>query len=102
MIRGLTVLVKTQSVVAVFIFMNSSVRGPFMHPMLAGRMHWTRVFTDAITDTVKLVGPSISCENFCFTPPGGEKTCRQHPHIQSVAVATDAVRSLLLEALYND
>ena len=50
------VLANTQSLVAVLIFMNSSVRGLFMHLMLARRMHWMRVFTDAITETSNVQG----------------------------------------------
>ena len=45
-----------------FIIMNSSVRGPFTPAYYTAKQHWSRIFTDKITDEVKLVGPTISCE----------------------------------------
>jgi hypothetical protein len=38
------------------VFVNSSVRGPFLPAYWPGDIHWTRVLTDRITDQVKLVG----------------------------------------------
>ena len=58
-----------------FFFINSSCRGPFL-PVYASNLHWTQPFTSKITDTVKLVGPSIhfipgssaNCVYFVFSP----------------------------------
>jgi hypothetical protein len=60
-----------------FIFVNSSVRGPFL-PLYARRagVHWTRAFTALIDETVKWAGASISCAT--------------HPHVQAAVVVTDA------------
>lgn len=44
------------------LFINSSVRGPYLPSYWPQSVHWTRVFTDRINDKVKLVGPTISCE----------------------------------------
>ena len=44
------------------IMMNSSVRGPFLPSYWPRRIPWTRILTDRLSDTVKLVGPTISCE----------------------------------------
>lgn len=44
------------------VFMNSSVRGPFLPAMWPKGRHWSTAFTDRLSDTVKLVGPTISCE----------------------------------------
>jgi hypothetical protein len=79
-----------------FIFMNSSTRGPYLPPYyfslvslyesrLGKKYYWYSIFTERITETVKLVGPVISCEI--------------SPHIQNYVVATDFVGlSVLLES----
>ena len=43
------------------VWLNSSVRGPFLPAYLRGKMHWTAAFTSRITDSVKLVGSTINC-----------------------------------------
>ena len=55
----------------------------------AGR-HWSKVFTDKLSQDVKLVGSTISCEG---SHAGGDpnRELRQNPHVQSYAVATDQV-----------
>lgn len=55
-------------------------------------MHFTEAMTSKLTADVKLVGPTISCEG--TTAPSGER--RENPHVQSFAVATDAVGMKLL------
>lgn len=59
-----------------FVLMNSSVRGPFL-PRYYQSRPWTRAFTDLLSDEVKLVGTTISCEISV--------------HIQSMVLATDRV-----------
>lgn len=73
-----------------FILMNSSVRGPFVAPYARAQTSWQRLLTDRINDTVKVVGPTISCEG---SPPGGRVTevWRVNPHVQSYVLATDQV-----------
>jgi len=56
---------------AYFIIINASVRGPFLPaywpPPFAKEhekrtiYHWSRIFTSMLSDTVKLVGPSLFC-----------------------------------------
>ncbi|UJR20038.1 hypothetical protein I4U23_023172 [Adineta vaga] len=65
-----------------FIFMNSSIRGPFFPPYFIQLVlkanfnyYWYSVFTKRINDKVKLVGCTISCEAV--------------PHVQSYFLATD-------------
>ncbi|CAF3454670.1 unnamed protein product [Rotaria socialis] len=71
-----------------FIFLNSSTRGPFFPPYylnlvslyesrLGKKYFWYSIFTERITDTVKLVGPVISCE--------------VSTHIQSYFITTDSI-----------
>lgn len=71
-----------------FIFMNSSTRGPYLPPYYltlvslyesrSGKKYfWYSIFTERITEKVKLVGPLISCE--------------VSPHIQNYVVATDFI-----------
>lgn len=59
-----------------YIFVNSSVRGPFLPSWFQG--NWVDLFTRLITDEVKLGGTSIGI-NF------------GQPHIQSVLLVTDRV-----------
>eukprot|EP00892_Ulva_mutabilis_P002781 jgi/Ulvmu1/12503/UM009_0158.1 len=76
-----------------FVFLNSSVRGPFVPAYMKGKMHFTELMTSKLVGDVKLVGPTINCEStFEFTT--GER--RQNPHVQSFAVATDGIGMELL------
>ena len=61
---------------AFFVFINSSVRGPFF-PRYFQRRPWTQAFTALLTDDVKLVGTTISCEISV--------------HVQSMVLAMDRV-----------
>lgn len=66
-----------------YIWINASVRGPFIAPY-AG-VHWTDPFLMKLNDTVKLVGPTINCG-----VPGSFKYLKEpHPHVQSFVSATD-------------
>ena len=47
---------------------------------------WTEAFTNKLTDTVKLVGSTINCGG--ITADG---LTRINPHVQTFAMATDAV-----------
>ncbi|KAK9841148.1 hypothetical protein WJX74_000759 [Apatococcus lobatus] len=79
-----------------FIIMNSSVRGPFTPAYYSDKHHWSRIFTDRITDEVKLVGPTISCEG---APMEGDasKQWRTNPHVQSYVTATDQTGMAILQ-----
>jgi hypothetical protein len=44
-----------------FIFMNSSVRGPFVPPYARGATRWQDLFFNRLNDHIKLVGPTIRC-----------------------------------------
>lgn len=75
---------------AFFLFMNSSVRGPFMPPYVRGGAHWQDLFFNKLSDHVKLVGPTISCEGSPWQ--GNAKgEWRTNPHVQSYVLATDKV-----------
>ena len=65
-------------------WLNSSVRGPYLPAYLAGRMHWTEALTGKLTDRVKLVGATINCG-------GGYLHPEPQPHVQSYVVAMDQV-----------
>jgi hypothetical protein len=39
-----------------FVWLNSSVRGPFLPAYLRGRLHWTEPLLSKLSDRVKLVG----------------------------------------------
>lgn len=79
------------------IFLNSSVRGPFLPSYWPREKHWSRILTGRITDDVKLVGATISCEG---ANKGGVLSgeMRRNPHVQSYVVATDQVGLGLLQA----
>jgi hypothetical protein len=93
-----------------FLFINSSVRGPFLPPYARGRLHWTDPFASRLGSSssgggggggggsggssepagggdVRLVGPTVSCEG---SPLGGNATggdWRRTPHVQTYAWA---------------
>ena len=56
-----------------------------------GHKRWHELITSRITDSVKLVGPTISCEG---SPQDGNVNgvWRTNPHVQSYVLATDQVR----------
>lgn len=61
-----------------YIFLNSSVRGPYVPRYVRC---WVSAFTSLLSDTVKLVGPTIN--------PLKSDDGTVHPHVQSYAFATD-------------
>eukprot|EP01025_Chloroclados_australasicus_P067784 TRINITY_DN939_c1_g1_i1.p2 TRINITY_DN939_c1_g1~~TRINITY_DN939_c1_g1_i1.p2 ORF type:complete len:416 (-),score=23.99 TRINITY_DN939_c1_g1_i1:2601-3848(-) len=73
-----------------FLFLNASVRGPFLPTYLKGVMRWVDLFISKLNDKVKLVGPTINCQG---TPKDGDiqGEWRYNPHVQSYAMATDKV-----------
>lgn len=62
------------------------MRGPFLPAYLRGGMHWTEPLTTKLSESVKLVGATINCGGGYFHPD-------PQPHVQSYAVAMDAVSS---------
>lgn len=88
-----------------FIFLNSSVRGPFL-PTYFDRP-WHRVFTDLIDDQTKLVGSTINilgkdhqCSRVDELLNGGQKSLS---HVQSMAYALDrtALRALIEQGFFR-
>ena len=71
-----------------FIFINSSVRGPFLPTYTPPSMRWTDPFTMKLVGNIKQVGPTISCEG---SPLKGNVNAhwRKTPHVQSYAFSTD-------------
>lgn len=65
-------------------WLNSSVRGPFLPAYHPRDVHWTRAFVRKLTRDVKLVGATINCG-------GAYALSAQQPHVQSYAVAMDQV-----------
>src|SRR5208283_1265800 len=74
-----------------FIFVNCSVRGPFLPPYY--RESWVRPFTDMLSGDVKLVGSSINImdENFSVSKIFEEHYDFAKPfsHVQSMVYAMD-------------
>jgi hypothetical protein len=60
-----------------FILMNSSVRGPFLPRYYPRGQPWTAALTGLLTEEVKLVGTTVSCQ--------------VQVHVQSMVLATDGV-----------
>ena len=53
-------------------------------------LHWSKVFTGRLSEDVKLVGSTISCETaYMGGKPGNE--ARHNAHVQSYVMATDQV-----------
>mmetsp|Transcript_3206 Transcript_3206/g.9295 ORF Transcript_3206/g.9295 Transcript_3206/m.9295 type:complete len:532 (-) Transcript_3206:1175-2770(-) len=74
------------------VFMNGSIRGPFLPAYWPKDVHWTQIFTRRLNNHVKLVGPTISCEGI---QPAG-MPLRKNPHVQSFLVVTDQVGLAIL------
>lgn len=53
-------------------------------------VHWSSILTSRLTDKVKLVGSTISCEG-TFLHGNLTAERRQNPHVQSYMMATDQV-----------
>ncbi len=58
--------------------------------VLQAFVHWSTIFTSRLSNDIKLVGSTISCES---TYLHGDTTAekRQNPHVQSYVMATDQV-----------
>jgi len=106
--------IKNLSKYKYFMWLNSSVRGPFLPPFLRRHLHWTLPFTSKLstssrttrtirtsrttsasrtaqfTPEVKLVGATINC--------GGAQGLPPEPHVQSYITATDSIGLKLLLA----
>lgn len=67
-----------------YIFMNSSVTGPFLPSYYPKQLHWSNIFISKITDKVKLVGTSISI--LPATDDGG-----YGPKVEGFCFATDKI-----------
>ena len=67
-----------------FVFLNSSVRGPFVPSYFSAVAHWTQAFTSLLTPKVKVVGPSLVC--LPSRDKGGPG-----PRLESFVFATDNV-----------
>lgn len=69
-----------------FIFLNSTVRGPFIPRYIPKSLTWIELFTNKINETIKLVGPTVNYKTrFGFSP-----------HIQSSFFCTDLIGLKLL------
>ena len=68
-----------------FIWVNASVRGPFLAPYAKG-VHWTQPLIDKLqsNNLVKLVGPVINCG-----VSGASMDKKPFPHVQSYVSGTD-------------
>jgi hypothetical protein len=67
-----------------FVFLNSSVKGPFLPTYFSASAHWSQAFTSLLGDEVKIVGPSLVC--LPSIDAGG-----QAPRLESFVFATDHV-----------
>lgn len=57
---------------------------------MQGKVRWQDLLISRLSDKIKLVGPTISCEG---SPKDGDvhSEWRINPHVQSYVVATDKV-----------
>ena len=79
-----------------FIFMNSSVRGPFLPAYVRGKVRWEDLFIAKLNKDVKLVGATINCGG---AKKEGSNEWRGNPHVQSYLMATDNIGlNLMLNA----
>lgn len=78
-----------------WIMLNSSVRGPFIHPSVPPHLPWYRLLTSRLggDGNIRMIGPVISCEGSPHRDPAIQPDAmwRRNPHVQSWAFAVDAV-----------
>ena len=65
-----------------FVFIDSSVKGPFMPHYFSSAWHWSQAFTSLLEGRVKAVGPSLACLPKTETAGPG-------PRLESHLIATD-------------
>ncbi len=58
-----------------FIFLNSSVRGPFYPSYMPPGWQWTQAYTDRLVGDIKLVGSSLVCLPEVDAGGPGPKVC---------------------------
>jgi len=79
-----------------FVFVDSSVAGPFLPKYAVHKLHWLTPFVSKLgLGDVRLVAPTISCAQ----TRGGRSKARRVPHPELGFVALDAVtlRALLMQ-----
>lgn len=59
-----------------FVFINSSMRGPYLPSWYKSDQHWCKIFTSRLNDDVALVGSTINY-------------CKGKPHVQSMMMCMD-------------
>jgi len=72
-----------------YIFVNTSIRGPFMPNYMAHLVAWTTFFQRMLNSNTKLVGVSINCH--CGNECLDALSPLQNIHVQSFLLATDSV-----------
>lgn len=70
-----------------YVFLDSSVRGPFLPSYVD--VPWHRLLTQRITDTTKLVGATISCAPFKYNEQ--ENGFVIYPYVLGYVTATDQI-----------
>lgn len=70
-----------------FVFVDSSVRGPFLPAYVD--VPWHRLLTQRLTDTTKLVGSTITCAPFKYKEE--ETGYVIYPYVQGYVTATDQI-----------
>jgi hypothetical protein len=61
MLTRVTLLGPSRRKYKYFIFLNSSVRGPFMPAYMPDNWQWTRAYTDRLVGDVRAVSSSLVC-----------------------------------------
>jgi hypothetical protein len=64
-----------------FVMMDATTRGPFVPVYARDRVHWAEPFLRRLSDRVKLVGPTISCQPVQSSPKN-ELPKRDNPYVQ--------------------
>ena len=80
-----------------FIFLNDTVRGPFLPTYIPNKITWVDMFLDKLDDKVKLVGPTM------FGGPIKHRLGLIVSHIQSMSFGIDrvALNLLLKTSVFN-
>lgn len=91
-----------------FLFVNSSVRGPFFNHMHQNGRHWASVFIDLLDDSTGLVGSSInilqesSCISSKFLARFGGRTPLSHVQTTAYAMKRKTLFNLIDNDFFNE
>ena len=82
-----------------FIFVNSSVKGPYIPRDY--KDHWTSIYLNGLTDTVKLFGSTINCCLSVYGPKAIDPVNESHIQSYIFSMKRDTLDYLIEERIFT-